>query len=66
MKTNGGGGDEKVITRQRTEDCASSLTQEYLKVIIIMEISYNFSENASKILYCNTLGEKFKINWFWS
>lgn len=45
-----GGGEEKVITRQRREDDAYSLTREYLKVIIIMEILYNFSEDASTIL----------------
>lgn len=67
MKTNSGGrGEEKVITRQRREDHASSLTWGYLKVIIIMEILYNFSEDASTILVCNTPGEKFKINWFGS
>lgn len=46
MKTNQSererGGNEKVITKHR-RDYASSLTQEYLRVIIIMEISYNFT-----------------------
>lgn len=45
-----GGKDENVITGQRRMDYASSLTPEYLKVIITMEIFVCFSENASKIV----------------
>jgi len=48
------------------EEYASFLTQDYLKVIIIMEILSNSSESASKILSGNSLGEKLKVNWFWS
>ena len=44
------------------EEYASFLTQDYLKVIIIMEILSNSSESASKILSGNSLGDKLKVN----
>lgn len=44
------------------EGYASSLTQEYLKVIIIIEIYTISQKNTSKILSCNSPGEKFRVN----